>query len=243
MKLFAERNTIREDLARDWETFRFLKGLARLEFIYDYYKWYILAILFIIYILISVTSLMIQGNRPKRLQVCVTLNADYDHSEEWFDIFTEELTSDGQPGLVEINNDQPFDYDNMYSYVQEMKIMTQVSSQLIDVAICNSDLYSYLLALNACASLDEVLPEDLYNELSEQGVILYETAGIHILEDGTEDTSDTVNCYFGIRMTDTNFARTYDENTENAPLYCVIIRNTAHMDDSIALIRALFEES
>ena len=116
-----------QEIHRNFNTFKSLHGKQRLQFIWDYYKWRIIVIIFSIVTVCTFASMLYEGQKPCRLQACIVLNTEDDCSR-WFDKFTEELTSDGKPGKVDINLDQPFDYDNKYYYVQELEVMTTVSS-------------------------------------------------------------------------------------------------------------------
>ncbi len=232
-----------EDLRRDLETFRSLRGGARIQFVWDYYRWRILACLFAIITVCTFAHMFWEGQRPCRLRVCVVLNTE-DDCGQWFDAFTEKLQKDGKPGLVDINQDQPFDYDNQYYYVQELEVMTTVSSGRMDVAICGEDMYSYLLALNACLPLDQSLSEDLSNALSQQGRLVYDTANLKLDKNGQVNPADGIDGFYAADLTGTAFEQTYNQ-TEQAdePLYAVVISNTSHLEDCEALLWELLELS
>jgi hypothetical protein len=133
----------------------------------------------------------------------------------------------------------------MYYYVQEMEVMTTVSSGRMDVAICGEDMYSYLLALNACLPLDEALPADLIDQLKNTGQLIQSTAGLQEDDSGNVDLSQGIDGYFAIELSDTEFGQTYNQTSdeEETPLYAVIISNTDHLDDSVSLLYALLEEN
>ena len=193
-KTEKEPSIFRQELRRDWNTFKELKGTKKLGFLWDYYK--LPAVIFITLVVVAVTfaHMLWEGQKPRRLQVYAVLNTD-DTCIYWFRQFEKELTSDGKPGLVDFNEDQPFDYDDSNYQLYEIEVMSTVASQRMDVAICNADMYEYLLAINACASLDEILPEDLYTELSERDMIEQGTANLQIDEYGEVDESVGIDGY------------------------------------------------
>ena len=163
-----------------------------------------------------------------------------DDCSSWFEKFTQDLKSDGKSGDVDINQDQPFDYDNRYSYLHEIEVMTTISSQRMDVAVCNADMYRYLLALNACLPLDTALSDDLVSYLTAQGMLRYDTANLTEDENGTVDLKDGIDGYFAVDLSSTEFYETYNQTEESgAPLYVVIISNTEHFEDCEKLLRAL----
>lgn len=228
-----------QEMHRNFNTFKSLHGKQRLQFIWDYYKWRIVVIVFSIVTVCTFASMLYEGQKPCRLQACVVLNTEDDCSR-WFDKFTEELTSDGKPGKVDINLDQPFDYDNKYYYVQELEVMTTVSSMRMDIAVCGKDMYSYLLALNACLPLDEALSKDLVDSLSDNKKLVYDTANLKIDKNGNINPDDGIDGYYAVDLSGTEFDNLYNQTEEGEePLYAVIISNTEHLEDCEKLLRAL----
>ncbi len=228
-----------QEIHRNFNTFKSLHGKQRLQFIWDYYKWRIIVIIFSIVTVCTFASMLYEGQKPCRLQACIVLNTEDDCSR-WFDKFTEELTSDGKPGKVDINLDQPFDYDNKYYYVQELEVMTTVSSMRMDIAVCGKDMYSYLLALNACLPLDETLSKDLVDSLSDNKKLVYDTANLKIDKNGNVNPDDGIDGYYAVDLSGTEFDNLYNQTEEGEePLYAVIISNTEHLEDCEKLLRAL----
>lgn len=229
----------KSDLRRDLDTLKKLDTRQKLEFLWDYYKWRILVTACILVIVVIFAHILWEGQRPCRLRVCVVLNTEDDCSD-WFSRFTLELKADGKPGDVDVNQDQPFDYDNAYSYVFEMEVMTAISSKRIDIAVCGPDLYHYLLSLNACLPLDTALSEDLALELSSRGMLCFDRAGLTEDENGKTDFENGIEGYFAVDLSGTEFYETYNHAAEGGePLYAVIISNTEHQEDCEALLRAL----
>lgn len=230
---------LRLELIRDWNTLKSLSGKKKLEFLWDYYKWPVTVCISAIIVIAVFAHILWEGQRPCRLRACVVLNTEDDCSF-WFYQFTEELKSDGKPGDVDINLDQPFDYNNRYYYVQEMEVRTTISSQRMDIAICGEDMYRYLLALNACLPLDQALSDELATLLSGSDRLIYDTAKLTEDEHGQVNPDDGIDGYYAVDLTNTEFDNLYNQTEDgNEPLYAVIISNTEHLDDCEALLRAL----
>lgn len=232
-----------ENLRRDLDTLKTLDTRQKLQFLWDYYKWYVISAVCIFFIVGTFAHILWEGRKPCRLRVCVVLNTE-DDCTGWFRKFTKELKADGKPGDVDVNQDQPFDYDNRYSYLHEIEVMTTISSQRMDVAVCGADMYRYLLALNACLPLDTALSDDLISYLSAQGMLRYDTANLTEDEEGNIDLTDGIDGYFAVDLAGTEFYETYNQIEESGepleePLYAVIISNTEHLEDCETLIRAL----
>ena len=235
-----------QEVKRDIDTFRRLTGRQRLGFVWDYYRWKLLGALTILVCIILAAHMLWAGQRPYRLRVCVVLNTRQ-YCSDWFHDFYRELSSDGNKAPVDINQDQPFDYDNAYSYLHEIEVMTTISSQRMDAAVCGPDMYGYLLSINACAPLDEAAPKELFSAWEAGGLPVRSTAGVFLNGNGAPDTSNAYDGYFALDLSSTAFGRKYNteqdlsEGEAPAPLYYVIIRNTDHMDDCLALARAISE--
>lgn len=232
-------SSLRSELRQDSDTLKRLDTRGKLQFLWDYYRWRILVCVCVVVIVGMFAHMLWEGQRPCRLRVCVVLNTEDDCSV-WFRKFAQELESDGKEGDVDVNQDQPFDYDNRYYYLYEVEVMTTISSKRMDVAICGADMYRYLLALNACLPLDTALSEDLVSYLSTHEMLCYDTANLTEDENGNVDFADGIDGYFAVNLSGTEFEKTYNQTKEKKePLYAVIIANTQHLEDSEALIQAL----
>ncbi len=232
-------SSLRAELRQDLDTLKRLDARGKLQFLWDYYRWRILVCVCVVVIVGMFAHMLWEGQRPCRLRVCVVLNTE-DDCGVWFRDFTKALKSDGKEGDVDINQDQPFDYDNRYYYLHEVEVMTTISSKRMDVAVCGADMYRYLLALNACLPLDTALSDDFISYLSAQEMLCYDTANLTEDENGKVNLADGIDGYFAIELSNTEFGRTYNQTEENEkPLYAVIIANTEHLEDSKTLIQAL----
>lgn len=241
MKKTKKSSTFWQELHRDWNTLKNLSWGKKLEFLWDYYKWSAIAGIFIIIVICTFAHMFYEGQKPCRLRVCVVLNTD-ENCSPWFRQFTEELKSDGKPGDVDINLDQPFDYDNTYYYVQEAEVMTTISSGRMDMAVCGEDMYSYLLALNACLPLDEALSDELSAALSSSGKLIYDTANLTQDKYGNVNPADGIDGYYAVDLSGTEFNNLYNHTeNEEEPLYAVIISNTEHLEDCETLLNALIQ--
>lgn len=233
-----------QEVKRDIATFKRLDGKRRLNFIYTYYKWKILGFLAIVLSITLAANALIEGHRPYRMRICVVLNND-DYCTSWFKDFADELASDGDATPIEVNEDQPFDYDNTYYYVQELEVMTTISSMRMDAAVCGPDMYDYLLALNACMPLDSIASAEDFDNWKKQGIVMHNTAGLIITRDGKIDDTNAVEGNFALDISDTEFGRTYnkkqklDQGETPAPLYYVIISNTEKQADCLKLAECI----
>ncbi len=240
-KSATEPTVFQQEMKRDRNTFKSLDSIPKkAQYIWDYYKIPLAFAAVIIAAVIIFAHAFWEGNRPCRLRVCAVLNTE-DSCYDWFLNFQDELQSDGVKGDVDLNEDQPFDYSNSYYYMYEIEVMSTVSSYRMDVAVCNADMYSYLLASNYCMDLEEALPEDFFEELSERDMLDYNTSNLAVDEDGNIHPEDGIDGCWAVNLEGSAFADTYNQTEDDEPLYAVIISNTDHLDDAITLLEALAE--
>lgn len=239
-----KESIFKQEVRRDIGTFFRLHGKERWVFVWDYFRYKIIAAAFALFVIVLFAVMLWQGQKPYRLRVCVVLNNDQ-YCDAWFNRFEKELKSDGQKGDLDLNQDQPFDYDNMYYNVQELEVMTTISSYRMDVAICGPDMYSYLLALDVCQDLREVFTAEEIASWQQEGILTEGTAGITINPDGSENMDDATQGIFALNLSDRNFGQEYnqgqvlEEGEDMAPLYAIIINNTSHMEDCKKLLKEI----
>jgi len=225
----ARRSTFVEDCQRDWNTIRRLRGKELVYHLFQYYTIPAIVAVFSVYAAGTAIHMLWEGQQPCRLRVCVVLNQDVS-CEAWFDEFSQSLYADGKPGNVDLNEDQPFDYDNSYYQVMEAEVMAAVSSQRMDVAVCGEDMYTYLLALNACMDMD-----DVWSGGEAPAPVLPGVAGLT----GQDPDETGIPGNYALDLTSSAFAERYHQGAEDGPLYAVVISNTEHLEDARTLLTAL----
>jgi hypothetical protein len=239
MKKKKEKSMYQAEMERDIQTFHRLHGKEKLQFIYDYYKWYILAAIVILFAIVTFAHNFWEAQKPYRLRTCVVLNTDADCSS-WFDSFEKTLKSDGKSGDFELTIDQHFDNNNNYVHVRETTVQSTISAGRMDVAVCGPDMYHYLLMTGACMPLDQAFSEEDLNSLKTEDMLVYATANVIENDDGTTDDSNAEEGYYAVDISNTAFGKTYNNREEtDLALYAVIISNTTHLDDSVTQVKAL----
>jgi hypothetical protein len=89
-----------------------------------------------------------------------------------------------------------------------------------------------------CLPLDEYLPDDELETLSENGNLVYSTANLQKDSSGDVDLSQGIDGYFAVNLEGTEFDDTFNSpiDSEKEPLYLIIISTSDHLDDSMALL-------
>ncbi|MCF0146275.1 MAG: hypothetical protein HUJ73_06780 [Eubacterium sp.] len=237
-----KKSIFRQEMERDWATFRSLSFKNKLIFIFDYYKLPIFFGVSIVVFIIIFAGLLIDGQKACRLRVCAVLNNGYSISS-WFREVTNEMKKDGKKGAFDLNQDQPFDYENSYYYMHEIEVYSTIASQRMDVAICNPDMFEYLCIIDACMPLEEAFTPEEMEELIDSGKAYLSKQGMTIRDDGTVDESTAVDGYYGLDLDYTLFGEMYntDGNDEGKPLYAAIIKNSKNPEDAATFMHYLAE--
>ncbi len=217
MKNKKEESAFMRDRRQELETIRRLHGFKKLEHIWIYYKARIFVICFSVFVIFTFANMLWEGQKPCRLRVCAVLESGIS-CEDWFENFYNRLKEDGKKGEVLLDEDFLFDSDNSYIRFMEVELMSMVSSQRIDAAVCGKDMYEYLLSLNACMALDE-----LFDGEKPRNPVLAASQGR-----GEK----------GVDISGTAFAKKYNQGAYG-PLYVIVISNTEHKDDAKKLLEEI----
>ncbi len=226
MKNKKEESAFVRDRRQELETIKRLHGFKRLEHIWIYYKARIFVTCFTVFVIFTFANMLWEGQKPCRLRVCAVLESGAS-CEEWFENFYNGLKEDGKKGEVLLDEDFLFDSDNSYIQLMEVELMSMVSSQRLDAAICGKDMYEYLLSINACMDLDELFG----GEMPQNTVFAKGEAAQGGNEKGVIGN-------YAVDISDTAFAKKYGQGA-GGPLYAIVISNTEHTDDAKKLLEEL----
>ena len=95
-----EPSIFRQEMKRDWNTFKNLKGFKKkLGFLWDYYKLPVTLLVTLLVFVCIFAHMLWEGQKPRRLQACVVLNTE-DSCVYWFRQFEEELQQDGSQAAI-----------------------------------------------------------------------------------------------------------------------------------------------
>lgn len=236
MKQKKEKSIFRQEMDRDFSTFQRLHGKKKIQFIFDYYKWYILAGIFCLLVILTFANIFYQGNKPYRIRTLAVLNTDA-NCKPWFDAFEEELTNHGKDGEISLNAEQPFSRKDMYFYVEQIEVQTSIANKRTDLVIGGKDLYQYVLMMKGCYPLDEVLEKKEVKRLKKEKRLLYSSAGLKENKDGSFDDSEAIKGYYAIDISNTAFGKKY--NKSKKPLYAFLTSTNQNIKDSLVLLRKL----
>lgn len=201
----------------------------KLWYIWEYYKFHILAVL------IGIGVLWVIGTSIYRSTFSSELYCIYINNRSDQELNTDILTVDfhdymGFTDKQQINTESSFiSYGNdssEYSYASMAKISALVASKELDVMISDEENFEHYASLSAFSDLETLLPADVLELVKDRLYYAADEAG---------------NSYaYGILLDDTAFAS--KSNLAIEPCIMGLISNSTKTDNCIALIRYIFSE-
>lgn len=147
------------------------------DYIWTYYKWWILGAVAIIFICVSLVKTIAQNSKPVYLDAMFLNSKDSGYMVECpiQDEFVKECGVDLNKyniyfDLVTTLTD---DYGNQASYAGQVKLISKYSAEELDVVCAEESILSGPGDVGGYAKLMEVLPEDLIKELQDKGYEFY----------------------------------------------------------------------
>lgn len=225
--IYQQRNTE----ISEKEKLKNMPWKKRLSYIWDYYKFYGLAILLGLIFLSYIIYVFVTPKVETKLHAAIIDNII---SEEVWNEYDDKLTD-----YLELNpktEDVFFNYQFYFNGASEYSasllqaFVIRLSAAEIDVVIAPLSEFSKLVNDGIFDPLSEQLPTDLYSILTDKFYL-----------SGTEDTP-RVSAY-GIYMTDTKLFREYSLiPTDNNPYLIGIVSNSKNKKNAIEFIRYIFNE-
>lgn len=177
-------------MKKNWKTeLEKLKQMSmsdRVWYIWEYYKIPIFAILAAIFLLYEIGA-CIYRNLQDTMLYCVTVNETSLLSP---DFHTVQAEFEARNGIDQTwRKDTVFDsslsvddsneevYDQYYNTASNIKLMSLLSTNTVDVLITVPQMFTYYTLQNAYLDLSDFLPDELYERLDKEGRLLTATDG------------------------------------------------------------------
>lgn len=199
----------------------------KLWYIWEYYKFHMLAILGIL-LVIYVVATSIYRSSYDTVFSCVYIN---NRSEEALN--TDLVTTDFREHLG-LDKKQLISAESMYisygndatefSYASMAKISALVAARDLDVMICDQENFDHYTSLDGFCDLETTLPEDVLSLVSDR--LVYGT------------TEEGVTAAYGIDLTGTAFAD--QSHLAMEPAILGVVGNTTHIDYVAEFLRYIF---
>lgn len=229
-----------EEIAALKESFRKMDTAHKLEYIYIYYKWFILLGIIVLVILGNTIHRQLTKKEPVVFLGLVNVSVGSELEEELTAGYLDYAGIDPRKNEVLVysglylSND-PASEDHQYAYASRMKIMASVNARRLDVVLMNRESYDllssggYLLPLTGLSdAIDSCLVEnEVVLESNNLEVLLNEEDEVRIV------TQTAVN---GM---DVSRLPMFREAGFDGTVYAGIIVNTDHIDAAVSYLEYL----
>lgn len=229
-----------EEIAALRESFRRMDTAHKAEYIYMYYKWYILLGLIVLTILGNtlhrqltkkdVTLYLGLANVSVGTELEQTITGDF---VQWLGQNPKKNEVLAYKGLYLSSNAAT--EDHQYAYASKMKVMAAVTAQKLDVVLMNREAYDQLSQSDYLLPL-EALPEDLRPYLVENEVILEDNSVDVQLNNEEEYRVVTQMAANGLDVSEFPIFR--DAGFDGA-VYIGFLANIPHYDAAVSFLEYL----
>lgn len=209
-----------------------LKNLTwkqKMQYFKDYYMKKVILALIIVIAATSIINETIINRSDCVLYIACIDEYMINRSEELTETLTDYIQIEDKNDYVNVS------YYNLDDYNTNMAFVTHSTTGSIDLFIASSDFFEEKAALGMFADLSEVLPKELYEQLSDK-----------IIEGRTTETDVDGNIIsygeytpYGIDLSG-NEKYTEYEGIGEAPILCISV-NTENMDNIIKALTYLFD--
>lgn len=168
---------IKDEIKEQTVKFKDMTLSQKTDYIYTYYKWWIVGILVLLIFVISTTVTVINNSKPVYLDaVFLNSSAELNGQEctlmqefvKKYNIDTKEYNLSFDYVTYIDNN-----YANQVSYMGQTKLMSKYAAEEIDIVCGEESILSGPADVGGYYALDEALPEELLDELESKGYEIY----------------------------------------------------------------------
>jgi hypothetical protein len=211
-------------------TFKDLSFKKKLEHIWEYYRWLILGVLFV---LIAGTSIAATILTPKPDNYAGIAVYRTHITQEQTDGLTADLNSAlsiGTDKSVTITNYYFDSTDSVFNNDMEQKFITYLYSLELHLVAANQEDTEMFIDSEYIAPLTDYLSEDELNELDAKGMVLYHT-----------DPLDNTEKPFAVNIDSSALLNKYNIFTTEESAYLSVIPIEGYQDNTKAVIRELLK--
>lgn len=219
------------------KTFKELDFKGKLNYIWDYYKWYFV-FGFVIILIASVSIPSIIENRKEPVLYAVFINTQIldQESTTLMDDFVKDkkIDMDGKRIVLDTSLIINRDKADQLSMQSNQKLLALFSAKTPDVLVSDNENFQFYAQQGAFKSLEEVLPADVFEKYKP-----------YMLTCNSKDADQTI--YYGINIRTSK--RLYDEGAYNnatgkflvEPIFSICI-NAKEPENAVKFLEFLMEE-
>ena len=164
---------INEEIKEQTDKFKDMTGKQKLDYIWTYYKWWIIGALAIIYIIVSVFKTVVRNSTPVYLSA-VFLNSTLGDNASFCTLSDEFIEKYGvDSSAYDISMDYSIylddNYGNQASYAGQVKVISMYSAETIDILCGPEKILSGAADVGGYGNLSEILPEGMLDKIIAKG--------------------------------------------------------------------------
>lgn len=222
---------LKRSLKSELEKLKKMSAKDKIWYIFEYYKFHMIAILFVFVLLWVVGSSIYRQTFTTRLTLAVV--NDYSGGNSSMDPLESNLKEAlgcGKKDLIEINSGLFVNTDETqsseYSYASMAKIAALSAGGNLDIMIADPETLKHYESQGAFLNLSDFLPEDLKEHAEKEGLFLY--------TDNKNGQSEAA----AISLDSTDFADMTGATIQSP--YLAVIASSQHTEDTLRAICWLF---
>ena len=224
---------LKKDIKSELEKIKQMSGKDRIWYIYEYYKFHIVAVILAFTLLWVVGSSLYRQTFTTRLTFAIVNDrSGGESSMDRFENSLKEALGFGKKDLIEINSglfintDEP--QSSQYAYASMAKIAALSAGGNLDFIIADPQTIQHYGSQNAFLNLEDFLPEDLKDRAETEGLFFY------------TDNGSGQSIAAAISLDSTDFSELTGAVIHSP--YLAVVASSQHTEDTLRAIHWLFDQ-
>ena len=225
---------LKKDIKSELEKIKQMSGKDRIWYIYEYYKFHIVAVILAFTLLWVVGSSLYRQTFTTRLTFAIVNDrSGGESSMDEFENSLKEALGFGKKDLIEINSglfintDEP--QSSQYAYASMAKIAALSAGGNLDIIIADPQTIQHYGSQNAFLNLEDFLPEDLKDRAETEGLFFY------------TDNGSGQSIAAAISLDSTDFSELTGAVIHSP--YLAVVASSQHTEDTLRAIHWLFDQN
>lgn len=223
------KESFKKESSQELEKLKRMSWSDRIWYIWEYYKFHIIGIGLAAIVLWIIGNAIYAQTFTTRLSIAIINDrTPSSSSTEPLEESLKEYLNCGPKDLIQISSDLSLSQDGISSqmdYAAVTKIAAMVATHELDIMISDSSAIEAYAREDAFISLEELLPEDLYQIVQPQILEVSDSQGNLVPA--------------ALSLENTSFAQ--ETGVTLSPPYLSVLSMSEHKEDAVAMIRYLFE--
>ena len=224
---------LKKDIKSELEKIKQMSGKDRIWYIYEYYKFHIVAVILAFTLLWVVGSSLYRQTFTTRLTFAIVNDrSGGESSMDEFENSLKEALGFGKKDLIEINSGLFINTDepqaSQYAYASMAKIAALSAGGNLDIIIADPQTIQHYGSQNAFLNLEDFLPEDLKDRAETEGLFFY------------TDNGSGQSIAAAISLDSTDFSELTGAVIHSP--YLAVVASSQHTEDTLRAIHWLFDQ-